>query len=360
MTKTEIRIKREALRPRSRLPLRHTSLGFDPGVPLSLSPLLLLSILAAFLPACDPRPSTSELVLYTSVDEPIARPVIDEFTRQTGIRVAIVTDTEASKSVGLAERLRAEKARPRADVWWGNEPFHTINLAGEGMFQPYESPAAADVPAMFRDPQHRWAGNGLRARVFITTAHDSSVVFSMEELARSGFAMARPGVGTAAGHVASLYVAWGDGKADQFFRDLRASGTKLLGGNGPVAEAVARGEFAVGLTDNDDVENVRALNESVRMVPAWLGPDDRAAFLLPTTVALVAGRPESAEAKQLVDHLLSPAVEQKLIEARFAGWSIRGGGADQPKAMQVDYAEVARRMPEAVRRATAILEGREP
>ena len=328
-------------------------------MPRLLSYLCLSVFICGSYCGCDRAPAASEIVLYTSIDEPFARSVIEQFTKETGIRVTIVTDTEASKSVGLAERLRAEKSRPRADVWWGNEPFHTINLADEGLFQQYNSPAAGDVRAMFRDPQHRWAGNGLRARVFITTVHDASVMFSMEALARSGFAMARPGGGTTAGHVASLYVAWGDRRADQFFRDVRASGTKLLGGNGPVAEAVARGEFTIGLTDNDDVQNVRALNESVRMVPACLGPDDQAAFLIPTTVALVAGRPASAEARKLVDYLLSPEVERKLIDARFAAWSVRSS-ENQPQAMQIDYIEVARKMPEAVRRATAILDGREP
>jgi iron(III) transport system substrate-binding protein len=269
--------------------------------------------------------------------------------------------------VGLAERLRAEKSRPRADVWWGNEPFHTILLAEDGMFAPYESPSAADVPAMYRDPKHRWAGNGLRARVFITTVYDSSVSFDLDDMSKFGFVMARPTTGTTAGHVASLYVVWGDAKADQFFRDLRESGVKLLGGNGPVAEAVARGEYRAGLTDNDDFENVKPLNEKKRIldrarsVPAALSRDDPSVLMIPTTVALVAGRPESAEAKKLVDYLLSPEVEKKLIDAQFAGWSIRGGGGEgQPKAMQIDYVEVAKKMPEAVRRATAILEGREP
>ena len=71
-----------------------------------------------------------------------------------------MTDTEATKSVGLAERLRAEKDNPQADVCWGNEPFHTINLAEEGVLAPYESPSAKDVPAQYKDPQHRWAATG--------------------------------------------------------------------------------------------------------------------------------------------------------------------------------------------------------
>src|SRR3954447_3900338 len=75
---------------------------------------------------------TPEVVLYTSVDEPFVRPLIDQFKQETGIEVRLVTDAEASKTAGLAEKLLAEKDHPLADVYWGNEPFHTINLADAG------------------------------------------------------------------------------------------------------------------------------------------------------------------------------------------------------------------------------------
>src|SRR5215207_6646897 len=81
--------------------------------------------------------SDPPLVVYTSVDQPIAAPIIKDFEHKTGIRVTLVTDAEATKSVGLAERIRAEKANPQADVFWSNEPFHTINLANEGLLEPY-------------------------------------------------------------------------------------------------------------------------------------------------------------------------------------------------------------------------------
>src|SRR4051794_34987883 len=92
------------------------------------------------------RFSFAQLTLYTSVDEPVARPIVREFQKNTGIEVRLVTDAEATKSIGLAERVRAEKSNPQADVFWGNEPFHTINLAGEGLLQPCDTPSAKDVP----------------------------------------------------------------------------------------------------------------------------------------------------------------------------------------------------------------------
>src|SRR6476660_9899443 len=112
--------------------------------------LILLS--SFFICGCDRQPAR-EAVLYTSIDQPIAAPIVREFEQKTGIKVTLVTDTEATKSVGLAERLRAEKANPQADVWWSNEIFHTINLADEGVLVVGGAPEQPDVPKNLRDPQ---------------------------------------------------------------------------------------------------------------------------------------------------------------------------------------------------------------
>src|SRR5947207_981628 len=106
--------------------------------------LSLRLFLLTFICGCD-KSKTDEVVLYTSVDEPIAAPIIAAFEKRSGVHVRLVTDTEASKSVGLAERLRAEKANPQADVWWSNELFLTINLADEGLFEPLTSVAAVQA-----------------------------------------------------------------------------------------------------------------------------------------------------------------------------------------------------------------------
>src|SRR5437867_7809916 len=118
-----------------------------------------------FLAGCDRSASQKEVVLYTSIDEPVARPILDEFTKKTGIKVVLKTDSEASKTAGLVETLRAEKANPRADVFWNDEPFHTINLAEEGVLAAYESPAAKETLPQYQDAKHRWGANGLRMRM---------------------------------------------------------------------------------------------------------------------------------------------------------------------------------------------------
>ena len=81
------------------------------------------------LGACGREPSVT---VYASADESVARPVFERFERETGIRVDAKFDTEATKTTGLANLLRAEKDRPRADVFWSNEQAANVALAAEG------------------------------------------------------------------------------------------------------------------------------------------------------------------------------------------------------------------------------------
>lgn len=313
-------------------------------------------LIVSLISGCEKAKPQRTVVLYTSIDQPVAAPIVREFEKQTGIHVTLVTDTEATKSVGLAEKLRAEKSNPQADVWWSNEPFHTINLAEEGVLSAYDSPASSDVPTKFKDPDHRWASNGFRVRVIVSTgdgAYDESDL--LDARYRDRVAIARPSAGTMGGHIAALYVLHGDEWADKFFHALRANGVKLLGGNGPVAEAVAAGKMQLGLTDNDDVQSVRDNGAKIEMF--LLAQGTTGTLIVPTTIGLVTGAPHSSDAKQLIDFLLSKEVERKLMDAKFAYGSIRSSSA--VRAMNVDYRAVAQKLPEAVRRAAAILEGRE-
>src|SRR5688500_16747686 len=247
-----------------------------------------------FSNGCDRR-DVETVTLYTSVDQPYAAPIVREFERKTGVKVRLVTDAEATKSVGLAERVRAERANPQCDVFWSNEPFHTINLANDGVLEPYTSPMSADVPAAFKDARGRWCSNALRARVIAIHLAEKNFDFNpftskLVELTRPEFkdrvAMAKPTAGTTGGHVAALYVLWGEERAKDFFRKLHGNGVKLLGGNGKVAEAVGDGTCVAGLTDNDDVASVKSNGGSINAVLP--DQDGDGTLMVPTTVGLVA------------------------------------------------------------------------
>src|SRR6185436_14877775 len=89
--------------------------------------------------SCGREPS---VVVYASQDQVFAEPIFKAFERETGIRVRAVFDSEAAKTVAIANRLLAERRRPQCDVFWGNEEFRTRQLAATGVFRPTNGWAA--------------------------------------------------------------------------------------------------------------------------------------------------------------------------------------------------------------------------
>ncbi len=64
---------------------------------------------------------TDAVVLYCAQDQVYAEPILADFYRETGIRVQAVYDSEAVKTVGLANRLLSERTYPICVVFWGND-----------------------------------------------------------------------------------------------------------------------------------------------------------------------------------------------------------------------------------------------
>ena len=306
----------------------------------------------------------STVVLYTSVDDPFVRPLAQRFEQQTGVKVTLVTDAEASKTAGLSEKVLAEKDHPQADVYWGNEPFHTINMAEQGVFSPHASPAGSDVRDRWRDKAGMYQTIGLRARMIVisTRKEDAAItsqIHSIKDLAnpalKGRIGMSNPAFGTASGQVAAWYLNWGDSATDDFLRSLKSNGILLLGGNSVVVDQVATGTIIAGLTDNDDIANGKADNQPVAAIAPNAGSKD--ALLIPTTIALVRGAPHPEVAQKLIDFLMDPAVERQLIDGHFLAYSARDPAAEE-RAMNVDYTAVAHKMPAAVQSALGILQDR--
>ena len=75
---------------------------------------------------CGGRGQQPTVVVYTTHDQIYSEPVFRRFEEKTGVRVKVVYDTEATKTVGLANRLAAEARNPQCDVFWNNEVTRTV------------------------------------------------------------------------------------------------------------------------------------------------------------------------------------------------------------------------------------------
>lgn len=309
-----------------------------------------------------------EVTVYVSTDRVFSEPILRAYEQQSGVRVNAVYDTEETKSTGLANKLLAEKNRPQADVFWSNEPVRTLVLKRNGVLAPYKSANAAGIPDTFRDPEGYWTGFSARSRVIVYNTNlvkpdeaPKSIFDLTETKWKDQVAIADPRFGSTSFHVAALYAEVGDERADDFFRQLKTNGVKIVPGNSVVRDMVARGEVKVGLTDTDDV-NV-ALEDKQPVAMVFPDRDGMGVPIMPNMVSLVANGPHLEAGKKLIDYLLSPEVERLLAQSEAVQIPLHSG-VEGPKnipplssfkPMTLDYSKAADRVEDVTKRLQPIL-----
>ena len=264
-------------------------------------------VLFPLLSACHGH--RDEVVVYTSQDQVYAEPILLDFSRQTGIQVRPVFDSEAVKTVGLANRLLAERARPQCDVFWNNEELRTRQLAAQHTFRETNG----------------WAAVGYRSRRLVINTNRlmlKSAPRSLMELTnqtwRRKVALAYPLFGTTAAHLAALRQHWGEAAWLDWCRALAANQPFLVEGNSVAAKQVARGEAWIGLTDSDDIAAEQAEGSPVLELP--IGPET---LLIPNTIAVIRGAPHPEQAQRLYEYLQRRSVTERLIMAKaLEGFSV--------------------------------------
>jgi iron(III) transport system substrate-binding protein len=320
----------------------------------------VLGLCAFMLPSGCWSSSGPEVVVYTALDSEFSQPILREFTSESGITTLAKFDTESTKTVGLTEAIIGERARPRCDVFWNNEILHTLRLEELGLLDAYQPPLALEYPAMYRSPSGTWHGFAARARVLIVNTKlvsEAERPASIEDLVLSKWkdrvGIAKPLFGTTATHAACLFVAWGDDRAKAFFRRLKAN-VQIMSGNQQVAQAVAAGQLALGLTDTDDAIGELAQGLPVAIVYPDQQPEELGTLFIPNTLAILKNCPHPAAARKLVDYLLTPRVEEQLASGAGAQIPLhpRAQGSSRVpspatiRAMQVDFSAAAWRWKE--------------
>lgn len=266
----------------------------------------------ALRPMMDRSGSAPALTIYTSQDQVYSQPLLERFTEETGIPVRAVYDSEAVKTVGLANRLLAERANPRADVFWNNEELRTRQLAREGVFEEDET----------------WLEIGFRSRRLVVNTNllaPEDYPSDFRELSRPEWrgrvALAYPLFGTTVTHFMAWRAEWGDDAWREWIRALAANDPLVVDGNSVVVQMIARGEAVVGMTDIDDIRAGQRRGEPVIELP--ISSD---ALLIPNTVARVKGGPNPDAAREFMRWIALPAVRRALVEMN----AVEGGAEDRP------------------------------
>lgn len=140
---------------------------------------VLTTVLASLAAVARPDASAQQVNLYTTREPGLIQPLMDAFTRSTGIRVNSIFVQD-----GLAERVAAEGARSPADVLMTVDIGVLIDLVDRGLTQPVRSSTLeAAIPANLRASDGSWFALSLRARVVYAAKDLGLRAITYEELA---------------------------------------------------------------------------------------------------------------------------------------------------------------------------------
>jgi len=312
--------------------------GFGYGASV-LASLLLFCIVSG----CWSSPvGQEEVVVYAALDAEFSEPILQAFEEETGIKVRLKTDVESTKTVGLVNLIIHEQNRPRCDLFWNNEVLHTLRLEKQGLLRPYVSPQAAAFPENYRSADGTWHGLAARARVLLVNTDivaEHEMPNSIHDLAdprwKGKVGIAKPAFGTTATHAAVLFATWGDEQAKQFLTAVKAN-AQVLGGNKQVAQSVAAGQLAFGITDTDDAMIEVEHGFPVRIIFPDQGEGQLGTLMIPNSLGMIRGGKNPGAAEKLVDYLLRPKVEAALAEGPSAQFPVNPAVQIRSRAMPTE------------------------
>jgi iron(III) transport system substrate-binding protein len=246
------------------------------------------------------RPGSKEVaVIYCAQDQVYAEPIFRDFQKQTGTKVQAVFDSEAVKTVGIANRLLAERQNPQCDLFWGNEEMRTRQLAAQNVFREQEG----------------WAAFGYRSRRMVINTNlvaPETAPRSLLELTNKSWlgkvAVAFPQFGTTATHFHALRQHWGQVRWENWCRGLAANRPSIVDGNSAVVKLVGHGQASVGLTDSDDIAAGRREGYPIIALPM-----NEETLLIPNTVAVIREAPHLNPANKLFEFLQRREVVEQLV-----------------------------------------------
>mgnify|MGYP002620408264 CR=1 FL=1 len=285
------------------------------------------------------------LNFYTSMQVDVVEDIIAAFERA---HPGVTVDLIYSGSVELEQRIYAERdaGRIRADVIWAANPAFFLKLKAENLLMAYESPEAAAVPDVLKDPDHMFVAG----RVFNMGIGYNTNLVTLEQAPKTWTEFLEWGPRAALAsplHSGTSFTALGAFVQNpdlgwEWFEQARAAGVQLLRSTGDVTRGLTSGEFAV-IKGIDYIMG----NQAAEGAPV--------AFLFPVegavTVASPLGIPASATnvdaAKAFVDFIISQAGQEFMVSKYFI--PVRADveppvglpSADQIVSLPVDYDRLA-------------------
>jgi len=283
--------------------------------------------------------AAGEVNLYSSRQPFLMKPLLDAFTRESGIKVNMVYLKK-----GMLERLKSEGRNSLADLILVSDIGNLHNHDKAGLLQGISSAKlSANIPSHLRHPEGNWFGLTTRARIIYASRKrvKPGEVTSYEDLAKphmKGRVCIRSGK-----HVynvsllASIIVAKGEVAAREWAAGLKANlARKPQGNDRAQVKAVYEGECDVAV-GNTYYMGKMVTNQKKPVQKKWAASvnvifpnqGDRGAHVNVSGAGVTAHAKNKANAVKLIEFLSDDAAQKIYAEKNFE-YPVKAGVAIHP------------------------------
>lgn len=283
---------------------------------------LLCSLLAGCLSIPAVASAAEEVNVYSYRQANLVKPLFDVFTKQTGIKVNVVF---AKK--GMAERLAREGKHSPADILLTTDISRLVELHDRDLLQVVESGVLESaVPARYQSDDNTWFGLTTRVRNIYTAKRLGEQNISYEDLADPKF---KGKVCTRSGKhpytvalVSSMIAAHGEADTLKWLQGVKANlARKPQGNDRGQVQAIHQNLCDVSLGNSyyfgkmltNDEQKVWADGVNIN----FPNQDNRGAHVNISGVAMAKHAPHQANAKALMEFLVSERAQQMYAETNM-------------------------------------------
>lgn len=293
-----------------------------------LRPLLSALALAGGLVSMAPALAADEVSLYTTREPKLIQPLLDAYTKETGVKVNTVFVKD-----GLLERVKAEGAQSPADVLMTVDVGNLLDLVAGGVTQPVSSKTLVSViPANLRGTDGQWFALSLRDRVLYVEKDLPLTSFTYESLADpkwKGKVCIRAGqhpYNTAL--IAAMIAHDGVEKTEKWLRDVKANlGRKATGGDRDVARDILGGICDIGLANAYYVgqmknaepgTDARKWGDAIKVIrPTFANEKSGGTHVNISGAAVAKHAPHKEGAVKLLEYLVSEPAQTLYAQANY-------------------------------------------
>jgi iron(III) transport system substrate-binding protein len=275
---------------------------------------------------------------YTTLEEPLAKALFEQFQKETGITVNFV---RLSGGEAVA-RIEAEAANPQASIWVGGVGLDHITAKSKNLTTPYQSRAAANTPPQFKDPQNFWIGLYVGPLTFVTNLDRAKTLGltppkSWADLLKPEYKgqirMANPNISGTAYNVLTTIRTLNNSNENTAFDYLKKLDVNVdqytRSGSAP-GKSVATGEIPIAIGYAHDQVKLKAEGANVEIN----APAEGTGYEL-ASMSLIRGGKDQVAARRLYEWVLSSKNAQKL----FTDWYlvlVAKGAEKHPLALSLD------------------------